>query len=532
MGLTFISLCFILTTASGFGPMQRPCHHNTAFPPAIASGWSPLAAGSELSEKNSATIKQMSWFLTTQLLETALKEVSKGEGESKMSLEDLAKLSSVLQGTELEKSVEEEEGAHQREPEEDQDLLDTTGVGGKEELGTIRNGEEKDRQAPMSTDLATKPIKTNVEAEMTRPLTKEVDDEYDIGGNSVSEQSTSASPSEGNESQSSTTVEIESRGEAVETQPVESLEAQATPPGPDKLSRNDTKKEEPLSGVARIPDVISTSFGRSLEVVSAAVPPLREPLVQQPEERIATPTQTPIESSSSGDNEAKTPAEVSPTEPAHITKSSDFRRDDLATPFPSAKETEQVPQHAKSTTEDNEELAANYGNVELEDRPFESLKDLGMLQNYNDSQDDSTSSEPMNIPLESGTSETPSVTEGTTTSSVDQERVDGGYVEASDSPPRINGIEEERLEISNATVPSTKGKRLFRPIRSMIDKTCHRFAGDEERLDSNDRVLVDTILQARKQPKSPEEEANLAEKYGRMTVEDRAYTILCDLGMI
>jgi hypothetical protein len=42
----------------------------------------------------------------------------------------------------------------------------------------------------------------------------------------------------------------------------------------------------------------------------------------------------------------------------------------------------------------------------------------------------------------------------------------------------------------------------------------------------------DLILKARKQPKSPEEEAKLAAKYGSMSIEDRAFAILADLGMV
>ena len=43
---------------------------------------------------------------------------------------------------------------------------------------------------------------------------------------------------------------------------------------------------------------------------------------------------------------------------------------------------------------------------------------------------------------------------------------------------------------------------------------------------------VETIL-ARRQPKSSDEESNLTYKYGKMeNVEDRAYAVLRDLGMI
>ncbi|KAL7499918.1 hypothetical protein ACHAWT_008052 [Skeletonema menzelii] len=40
------------------------------------------------------------------------------------------------------------------------------------------------------------------------------------------------------------------------------------------------------------------------------------------------------------------------------------------------------------------------------------------------------------------------------------------------------------------------------------------------------------VMQARKQPKSAEEESSLARKYGAMDLEERAFTILADLGMI
>lgn len=40
------------------------------------------------------------------------------------------------------------------------------------------------------------------------------------------------------------------------------------------------------------------------------------------------------------------------------------------------------------------------------------------------------------------------------------------------------------------------------------------------------------IAEARKQPKSAEEEKKLAEKYGAMDNEERAFNILIDLGII
>jgi hypothetical protein len=42
----------------------------------------------------------------------------------------------------------------------------------------------------------------------------------------------------------------------------------------------------------------------------------------------------------------------------------------------------------------------------------------------------------------------------------------------------------------------------------------------------------DRIAMARKQPKSPEEESLLAERYASMDMKDRAFNILLDLGMI
>jgi len=40
------------------------------------------------------------------------------------------------------------------------------------------------------------------------------------------------------------------------------------------------------------------------------------------------------------------------------------------------------------------------------------------------------------------------------------------------------------------------------------------------------------IERARQQPKSPDEEQRLKEKYGSMDLEERAFNILVDLGMV
>jgi hypothetical protein len=41
-----------------------------------------------------------------------------------------------------------------------------------------------------------------------------------------------------------------------------------------------------------------------------------------------------------------------------------------------------------------------------------------------------------------------------------------------------------------------------------------------------------SIIEARRQPKAFDEESKVAEKYAKMSVEDRAFAILYDLGMV
>merc|ERR1712127_851186 len=48
----------------------------------------------------------------------------------------------------------------------------------------------------------------------------------------------------------------------------------------------------------------------------------------------------------------------------------------------------------------------------------------------------------------------------------------------------------------------------------------------------NKETRAERIAKARKQPKSPEEEKKLAERYGSMPLEERAFNILLDLGMV
>jgi hypothetical protein len=44
--------------------------------------------------------------------------------------------------------------------------------------------------------------------------------------------------------------------------------------------------------------------------------------------------------------------------------------------------------------------------------------------------------------------------------------------------------------------------------------------------------LSEAIVKARQQPKSPEEEKLLADRYGSMPLQERAFAILYDLGMV
>jgi len=159
------------------------------------------------------------------------------------------------------------------------------------------------------------------------------------------------------------------------------------------------------------------------------------------------------------------------------------------------------------------ELAAKYAEMTLEDRAFEILKDLGLVEIHE----------------------------------VLTEEEQRNYSEVVDSPESVvvrteDVNEEEVMSARKTEVPEEKNEtlskrqRLLRPIRRVFEKSKENLLGKSAASLTSPAdttlSLSKAIKRARRQPKSPSEEAILAEKYGQLSLEDRAYAILSDLGMI
>jgi TFIIF-interacting CTD phosphatase-like protein len=97
---------------------------------------------------------------------------------------------------------------------------------------------------------------------------------------------------------------------------------------------------------------------------------------------------------------------------------------------------------------------------------------------------------------------------------VSQERESFGK----DPELKKKGQEHVRMKSSHALQPKQRAS-VTMPTDS------------EQRASQRDKVQT-TFTLARQQPKSPEEEKMLQERYGGMSMEQRAFAILCDLGMI
>jgi hypothetical protein len=229
--------------------------------------------------------------------------------------------------------------------------------------------------------------------------------------------------------------------------------------------------------------------------------------------------------------------------------------------------TERARKQPKSK-EEEDALASRYDKMTVEDRAFAILKDLGMLQN-NDISDNLPSSIADNLPASIADKLPASIADDLPASiaanlpvsvepaAASLETKSGDASPPSDITSRIEngnttvpkekytsnnrneddlddeGSDNLALEASNETDTLSKRQRFFRPFRRMIDKSREMFWSEEPQDGSSlDDSLSDAILLSRSQPKSPQEEASLAEKYESMSLEDRAYAILCDLGMI
>lgn len=91
---------------------------------------------------------------------------------------------------------------------------------------------------------------------------------------------------------------------------------------------------------------------------------------------------------------------------------------------------------------------------------------------------------------------------------------------------RVRREEERRERLSEPERGMKEGERLEERMRKGSEE---KHGGAAKK--SHVQTSVD-VEEARKQPKSAEEERKLKEKYGNMDLEDRAFNILVDLGMV
>lgn len=248
----------------------------------------------------------MSWFLTTQLLESALQEASKGEDKSKISMDDIQKLADVLQRTEeetLQPKAETSELDEKAMASEVNDIKNEISVvdemDGNLMLGDQANSEREITSTPAEDLGTTASNETDEESEevsaqeaSTAQLSADqpgaLESENENEKSELSEEAIAAEESEigapadllmdvatAVHSETDTVkenVNVEANNESsTESEGIEAAEMEG-----DTLlaEKEETDNGSPRPGAARIPDVISTAFGRSLEVISSAVPPL------------------------------------------------------------------------------------------------------------------------------------------------------------------------------------------------------------------------------------------------------------------
>lgn len=231
-----------------------------------------------------------------------------------------------------------------------------------------------------------------------------------------------------------------------------------------------------------------------------------------------------------------TPVET-PAGNSLLAKISGFNRKENGSKLSQTEENiEQALKQPKSKEEENA-LSLRYGQMKIEDRAFEILKDLGMFRTDSGPEvPESTAGPTKNVSLEpiSSNSLPPILNTAENTGNT----TTPGTLPASEAISIENDSNEEESVtlLSNEKSTPSKRRRFLRPIRNMIDKSRQTFLSDRDASfvidDDEDDELPEVILHARQQPKSPQEEAELAEKYANMPLEDRAYAILCDLGII
>jgi hypothetical protein len=283
----------ILVVSNGFGVLKLSSNHAQQQQRELflsTSSSLSAAGGGDGSGDDTASskIREMSWFLTTQLLESALKEVTKEE--SKMSTDDVQKLADVLQesvkdpsqpGEEQEEKPPATEESTKMEDHKNipadietsnEDLDGIEDVSDEEEPEIATEVIEEEPEPTGTSEAADHEPKNAVEAKIDDiPNDTSVTDEDAIEKQEVEEIVASYS-----EIPETNDKELEREPEAVVTEEKEEDSEPALTSTVEEEADEATNTFPPPSGVARIPDVISRAFGRSLEVISTAPPPLSD----------------------------------------------------------------------------------------------------------------------------------------------------------------------------------------------------------------------------------------------------------------
>ena len=156
------------------------------------------------------------------------------------------------------------------------------------------------------------------------------------------------------------------------------------------------------------------------------------------------------------------------------------------------------------------DLSAKYAEMTLGDRAFEILKDLEMIEIHEFSPRKLSALQEEPGPVESHFRRFDEIQDREVFSAADA----------------------ASAELLEKETPS-KRQRLFRPLQMVFRKSRDKFFGtNPSHSVAIPPSLSKAVKKARQQPKSPSEEAILAQKYGQLAVEDRAFAILSDLGMI
>jgi hypothetical protein len=172
-------------------------------------------------------------------------------------------------------------------------------------------------------------------------------------------------------------------------------------------------------------------------------------------------------------------------------------------------------------------------------------EDETIVSESSGSEEDAEESPEEATTIQEDETEVPAAQEDENDGRVAAEPDSGKDVEDQDSPEDSTAQESETetpaiatLESADSSTSSTQGKFL-QGIRNFFPSKREQPSLTEVHETLPNTITIpgltsreDLIMEARKQPKSPEEEAKLAAKYGSMSIEDRAFAILTDLGMV